>query len=248
MKEPYIILIGGATGVGTSAIASKLSEEYPVRGFQRTDSIRQVIRAVLGPLVVPEVFQSTYRAFENIDAIYDDPKFLNFGKVLYGHVRQCEKVLLGVDGAIARDIEEKINSIYEGIHILPGKLGDKDWYNKSIRIKTDKALKSFGFNLLNFEDYKNHIIELLIDIKDLKVHRERIEKRGEDYAPHRPAKKYLDNFEKIRKIRDYIVELALIKEIPIIQNIDCNKALEQCIEHITKVTNGKFVPKNNSNF
>ena len=117
MKEPFIILVGGATGVGSSTIASELSKIYPVRGFQRTDAIRQSLRVVLGPLINPELFQSTYRAYENIDGLYEDPNVLNTNKVLYGHVRQSEMIMLAVDGAIARDIREKINSVYEGVHI-----------------------------------------------------------------------------------------------------------------------------------
>src|SRR3989344_8531725 len=108
MEEPFVILIGGATGVGTSSVASKLSEIYPVRGFQRTDAIRQVLRTILGPLSKPELFQSTYRAYENIDAIYGDPKVMGLDKVLYGHIRQSEIIFLGIEGSIARDINERI--------------------------------------------------------------------------------------------------------------------------------------------
>ena len=241
MESPYIILIGGGTGVGTSTVASELSKIYPVRGFQRTDTIRQVIRTIMGPLVIPEMFQSTYRAYENIDSAYEDPIVLHSPKVLYGHVKQSETVMLGVDGAIARDIEERINSIYEGVHVLPGKLNEDGWYNKMLRKKTAEALSQFGMRLLSHEDYANHIVEIFIDINDPNLHRQRLEQR-EAYAPDRPSSKYLENFDNIRQIRNFLVKEAESHGIIIVQNISLEEAVEQCIKHISARTDGKFMP------
>jgi 2-phosphoglycerate kinase len=248
MNEPYIILIGGATGVGTSSISSKLSELYPVRGFQRTDAIRQVIRTLLSPLVSPEIFQSTYKAYENIDTIYADPQVMDLDKVLYGHVKQSEIILLGLDGAIARDIKEGISSIFEGVHILPGRLKQKDWYTKQIRIKMIESLKDFGVELLSLEKYDEHIIELLIDIDDPEQHKKRFSQKEqrEIYAPTRKNQKYLDNFDNIRKIRSFLVKQAEKNKIPIIQNNDLEETVKQCVSEITKRTEGKFSPKKDS--
>jgi 2-phosphoglycerate kinase len=239
MNAPYIILIDGATGVGSSAVASKLSEIYPVRGFQRTDSIRQVIRTILSPLLCPEIFQSTYKAYENIDSLYYDSKIMSLDKVIFGHLKQSELVFLGIDGTISRDIKESINSIYEGVHLLPGKLKEPDWYANPIRIKMIESLKDFGVELLSQEDYAEHIIEILIDIEDPEIHKQRFITR-EKYSPNRPSKKYLDNFSKIRLIRDYTFNLAEKNEIRIIQNIDLDEAVAQCKDEIAKKTEGKF--------
>jgi 2-phosphoglycerate kinase len=242
MDSPYIILISGGTGIGTSTIAGKLSDLYPVRGYMRTDAIRQVIRTVAAPLTNPEVFQSTYRAYENLDSAYSDPIIMAGNLVLFGHVRQSETVLLGVDGSIARDIEEKINSIYEGVHILPGKLKEKERYDKCLRKKFAESLNDFGMKLVTYDKYIDHIIEIFIDIEDPNLHRRRLEQR-EEFAPDRSSEKYMKNFENIRTIQGYMKSLAIKNSIPIVQNTNLEEAVNECVRHISLQTQNKFLPK-----
>jgi|SRR3989344_3094037 len=241
MEPPYIILIGGATGIGTSSIASELSAIYPVRGFQRTDSIRQVIRTVIGPLARPELFESTYKAYENLDAVYVDP-LSQESNVLNGHIHQSDIVMVGVDGSVARDLKEGINSVYEGVHLLPGRFGQTSWYSRGLRVQFAQGFKHFGVVLLRYEDYADHIIELFIDIEDPDIHRKRFEQR-EIFSPTREAKKYLDNFDNIRMIRNYLVRSAKNNGIPIVQNDQgLTYAVKQCVDIISEKTHGKFMP------
>jgi 2-phosphoglycerate kinase len=242
MEPPYIILLGGATGVGHSTIAFKLSELYPVRGFQRTDTIREVLRMALSPYVNPEIFVSSYKAHQHLDSIYKDPQIMPRNEVVLGHIRQMECVFLGVESAISRDVRENINSIYEGVHIWPGKLKQAEWYNKSHRQKIADAYKKMGFELLRAEEYDKHVIEVLIDIENPEMHKKRFLQR-EIYSPLRPSDKYLDNMKNIRLIRDFLVDQANINGIPIIQNVNLEDAVNQCIAEITKKTDGKFLPK-----
>lgn len=238
MENPYIILIGGGTGVGTSSVASRLSSIYPVRGFQRTDAIRQVMRTTAGIPTNPELFLSTYKAYE---AIYVDANTVSVDKVIEAHLRQCEKVMEGTEGAIARDISEGINAIYEGTNLLPGKFGESSWFQRGIKIKARKILLDFGLLFLNPEDYAKHFIEFVIDVQDPEVHKQHFLSR-EKYSPNRSSEKYLSNFDKIRAIRDYVVETAIKNNIPIVQNNNLDDAVKDCTEIITKKTDGKLMP------
>ena len=187
------------------------------------------------------MFKSTYEAYQNVDAAYDDPTVMGSGRVLFGHVRQSEIVLVGLDGAVARDVEERINSIWEGVHILPGKLKDPAWHEKDLKKRYSTALKGFGMRLLTPEDYLSHIIELFVDISDPNLHRQRLEER-ELYSPDRPAQKYLENFESIRLIRDFMFQMAARNSIPIIQNVNLEDAVKECIKQIAEKSKGDFVP------
>src|SRR5665811_377506 len=58
MHKPAIVLIGGATGVGKSTIASQLANRLGIVRLISTDSIRQVMRTFFSEQLMPAIHYS----------------------------------------------------------------------------------------------------------------------------------------------------------------------------------------------
>ncbi len=143
-----ILLIGGATGVGTSSIAMRVAADpaIQVRSVIGTDSLREVIRQFIPADVAPEMMRSSYDGY------------LAFGDsahLLTAYRRQLHIMSLGIAAIIRRAVKENIRLIVEGVHISP----------ESIRPR------------LTAEERKC-VVEVLIDIESPAVHRERLAARA----------------------------------------------------------------------
>lgn len=210
--NPLIVLIAGATGVGSSSVAMELTGYFPVRGVTRTDTIREVMRRTLKRSLNKELFASTYVAWQETDSLFNHILDCNEDKVLFSYCRQVECVYEGLMGAIDRDINENINSIIEGICIYPGRLP---------------------------RSYKDRVIEILIDVEDPDKHLAMI-KELPKFAPNRNMEKKLQNFDKVRMIRDHLVNRAKKHGVPVFQNNELLRTVRQCADYIDDLTNGRY--------
>lgn len=202
-----ILLIGGATGVGSSTIAMELGMRLPARSVIGTDSIREIIRRVAPKDLYLPISQSTYNQYEAVRILNENFLALKEKeKVIAGYKMQTEVVNVGIAAIIERALVERINLIIEGIHISPEFID---------------------------ETYISKVLFLLIDIKDPEEHRRRIKRREKSY-PERVVGKHLSYFPQIRIIRDYMIKTAKKFGIPIIENKDLESTVEKCWEEIKK--------------
>jgi len=89
-----------------------------------------------------------------------------------------------------------------------------------------------GFiNLKAYKD-KAYIIQIVIVVLDKDSYRQRFVIR-QDTASRRPFKKYLENFDSIYCIQNYIIEMAERYNCPILNNIDFEKTVLSIIRLIT---------------
>src|SRR5215208_5438287 len=58
--EPIVVLIGGATGVGTSTLAADVARRLNIQSVVGTDSIREVLRRAISPDLLPLLHKSSY--------------------------------------------------------------------------------------------------------------------------------------------------------------------------------------------
>ncbi len=115
-RDPMIVLIGGASGVGTTTIAAEVAHRMGIRHVIGTDVIREVMRKVLPEELFPALFVSSYEAGEALASYSgDDPE-------IEGFIQHCEKVAVGIEAVIDRALKEGINVVVEGTHIVPGLL------------------------------------------------------------------------------------------------------------------------------
>lgn len=203
-KHPIIILIGGASGVGTSTIAFELASRLGIPSVIGTDSIREVMRRSISRDLVPILYESSYTAWKALRI----PSEVNDKDIhILGFERHVELVLVGVESVIDRSLKEGLSVIIEGTHILPGCLKEK--YMKM-----------------------PNIITLVLTLSSEKMHKERFAARAK--ITSRPLERYLKHFEIIRKINDYIVKKAYEHNVPVIENISISESVEKCLEVITE--------------
>jgi 2-phosphoglycerate kinase len=203
-KHPIIILIGGASGVGTSTIAFELASRLGIPSVIGTDSIREVMRRSISKDLVPVLYESSYTAWKSLRIPTDDFKC---DKHILGFERHIEPVLIGIESLIDRSLTEGLSIIIEGTHIVPGFMKEK------------------------YTSMPN-IITIILTLSSEKMHKKRFSARAKVSA--RPMERYLKNFKIIRKINKYIVERAEENSVPVIENVSISQSVEKCLEIITE--------------
>ena len=109
--RPLLLVLGGAPGVGKSTVSTRLAVRFGITRIVTTDTIREVLRTVIPPSVLPELHVSTYESVRT----GSDPAeaFLRQARVVGGALVAVTRRLL----------TERRSAIVEGVHLLPGDLG-----------------------------------------------------------------------------------------------------------------------------
>ena len=205
-KDPLIILIGGASGIGTSSISFELASRLGIKSLLGTDMIREVMRKMVSKELCPTLFQSSYTA----EDVLKTPAPPEFDKTLLGFKDHVETVNVGLTGVIERSIKEGISIVIEGVHIVPGFIDEE---------------------LLN----RPNVYLFVLALSDEKIHKGRFYSRCRQLWARRPLKRYLKNFSSIRKTHDYIVHVAEKHDVHVIENIDVTTTVDEMIDYIIKV-------------
>ena len=112
LGRPLVVLIGGATGVGKSTVATALATRLGITRVSSTDFIRQILRSVVAEAIAPELSRSSFELDlgSGRDGARSHSEF----------ERQAHEVLVGVRATIDRAVAEGTSIILEGIHLVPG--------------------------------------------------------------------------------------------------------------------------------
>jgi 2-phosphoglycerate kinase len=185
---PIVILIGGATGTGKSTVATEIAYRLGITRVTSTDFIRQTMRAFFSHQFMPSIHYSSFAASEAVpDA--DDP-------LVAGFLEQSRNVLVGVQAALARALQEGWSMVLEGVHIVPGLLAPLD----------ERAL----------------VAACLLKIEDETAHAQHFFTR--EAGAERPMAKYLDHFAEIRRLQRFLVGRAEREGVPVIENESADRA------------------------
>ena len=111
--EPIVVLIGGATGVGTSTLAADVARRLNIQSVIGTDSIREVLRRAISPDLLPILHKSSYEIKrEDVRVpVEEEP-------VLFGFREQASRVAVGVEAIVDRGLKEGTNLVIEGVVYL----------------------------------------------------------------------------------------------------------------------------------
>jgi 2-phosphoglycerate kinase len=109
--RPLLLVLGGAPGVGKSTISTRLAVRFGITRIVTTDTIREVLRTVIPPSVLPELHVSTY---ESVGGTGSDPADV--------YLRQARVVGGALVAVVRRLLTERRSVIIEGVHLLPGEL------------------------------------------------------------------------------------------------------------------------------
>lgn len=195
MRKPYVILIGSASGIGKSTIASELAKELGIKHLIETDFIREIVRGIIGPEYAPALHRSSFDAYM---VIRDKHRFEgnHNGLVSAGFQEHVSFVIPAIEKVIKRAVDDFDDVVIEGVHLIPG--------------------------LIDIEKFrKDASIHLFVLTADEEIHKERFVKRAMEI---KRGGKHLEYFKENRIINNYLVQQAKEHDIPVIDNktIDCS--------------------------
>ena len=116
LDVPLVMLIGGATGVGKSTIATQLAARLGIVRFVATDAIREVMRSMFSPELMPTLYTSSFEA----DAALREPPTRLADPLIVGFREQTAAVAVGINALIERAAVEGTSIVIEGAHVVPG--------------------------------------------------------------------------------------------------------------------------------
>jgi len=204
LDVPIILLIGGATGTGKSTVATDVAYRLGITRVTSTDFVRQTMRAFFSQEFMPAIHHSSFEA----GRATADEDTEGSEAVLDGFLEQTRDVLVGVQAAIERALQEGWSMVLEGVHLVPGMLPRK----------IENAL----------------VVQCVLAITDAEAHAGHFWIRDSDSEGMRAYEKYLDAFDDIRLVQAYILGRARKHEVPVIENGDIEEAIGNVMELVLK--------------
>ncbi|MDQ3985572.1 MAG: 2-phosphoglycerate kinase [Actinomycetota bacterium] len=199
---PLIILIGGATGVGKSTIATQLAGRLGITRVISTDAVREVLRSAFTAEMFPTLYSSSFEA----DKAVRQPIPHSGDRLIIGFREQAAAVAVGAQALIDRSLNEGIDLIMEGAHLVPGFLEGID---------VDRGV----------------VVPLLVTIDDEELHKSHFYWRSRD-GSRRSGTRYLSSFKKIRRLQKYMESSALMRGVPIVSHYHLDQTLSEIIDHV----------------
>jgi 2-phosphoglycerate kinase len=201
LDVPIVILIGGATGVGKSTIATQLAARLGIVRSVATDAIREVMRAMLSPQLMPTLHVSSFQA----DMALREPPTTAADPLILGFREQTAAVSVGINALIERAADEGTSIVIEGAHIVPG--------------------------FFDVETYADRILAVpfVVGVDDEERHRSHFAAR-EDAVASRPAERYAVGFDNIRRLQRWVRSQALSHGVPVIPNYSFDQSIAAVID------------------
>ena len=196
LKVPIVVLIGGATGVGKSTIATQLAVRLGIVRVVATDAVREVMRALFTSELMPTLYTSSFDA----DSALREPPPRPADRVIVGFREQTAAVSVGIRALVERAAVEGTSIVIEGAHVVPG--------------------------FVDLGPYEDRVlpVPVVITVDDEEVHRSHFVARSAD-SSFRHYERYQRGFRNIRKVQKYVKSQALSHGVPIIPNYSLDQAL-----------------------
>lgn len=205
LDAPLVVLIGGATGVGKSTIATMLAARLGIIRLVASDSIREVMRALFSQELMPTLYTSSFEA----ESALREPPPRTADRVVVGFREQTAAVAVGLNALIERAAMEGTSVIIEGAHVVPGFIDLETWSARTLAVP------------------------VVVTVDDEEIHRSHFATRSNE-APGRPAKRYERGFGNIRKVQKYIRSQALLHGVPVIPNYNLDQAIGGVIDLVVE--------------
>lgn len=208
--KPIHILIGGVTGTGKSYLAAEVAYRLGITRIESTDSVRQVMRAMVSRELLPALHASSFDAWTaTLEPHEDRPAHPTRERLLEGFRDQVNQVTVGLRAIIERAAEEHTSMVLEGVHVVPG--------------------------FLPTESFKNAtVVPMVAVVRSEDEHRKRFYLRDKETSQHRPMGRYLERFDDIRALQSYVEEMARAVGVPVIDGESLDRAAEGAIEVVAQ--------------
>ncbi|MFC4452154.1 ATP cone domain-containing protein [Deinococcus sonorensis] len=203
--RPLVVLLGGVSGTGKSLLAAEIAYRLGISRIVSTDSIREVMRAMVSPGLVPALHASTFNAWETlVPPEQERPTHPSQRQLLSGFREQVQQVSLGLSAVVRRSVEEGVSTVLEGVHLVPG--------------------------YLRAEDFSGAIvIPILITLPSDDEHRRHFEARERETGRNRPLNRYMRYFDEIRAMQDYLEQLAQQQGVPQLDGLSLDESADRAV-------------------
>jgi 2-phosphoglycerate kinase len=127
---------------------------------------------------------------------------------IVGFVDQCRHVCVGVEAAMERALAEGWSMVLEGVHLVPG--------------------------ILPAELAGALVVHVVVEIADPDVHRVHFHVRDVTTGGIRAMDKYLARIDDIRRIQTYVVGRARRESVPVVENANVDRTVDEVIEIVMR--------------
>ncbi len=215
LPRPLAIYLGGASGTGKSTLALEIAPLLRIYRLTATDTIRQVMRMLLSPRILPALHTSSFEDLPSEDAPGSLVEELPPDERVTETFReQSTRVLVGVRAVVERAIVENMSVVVEGVHLVPP--------------------------LVPFADLEGAVYQVPLVLTTLseETHRMRFLLRARQ-SP-RSAERYLAGFPAIRALQQHLIEQAEAHEVPLFDTSDGETSLPRALRLVTGLLEEKL--------
>jgi 2-phosphoglycerate kinase len=207
-EKPVIILLGGTTGAGKTSLALEVARRLGIGRVLSADAIRQVMRIMLSPELMPALHVSSFDADQTVVSL-DDGESGDDDAVIQGFMAQAEAVSVGVRAIMDRAIEENSSLVLDGVSLVPGLL-----------------------DLASYTEHA-HVFFLLVARLDEESFRSHFATRAERER-RRDAQRYMERLDEILRIQEHLLEQAERRDVPIVDNVTLEGSVLLVIRHVVE--------------
>ena len=177
------------------------------------------VREVMRAMFSRELMPSLHASSFQAGSVLREPPGRDAAVV--GFREQTSAVVTGLQALVERAAIEGTDIILEGAHIVPGFLDLSAWEDRIL------------------------VVPVIVTVEDEDVHRSHFVARWTDHEG-RPASRYLEGFDNIRRIQRFIKSQALSHGVPVIPNYDFDRSLAAVIDLVMeKATERAAQPRPN---
>lgn len=205
LDTPLVILLGGATGVGKSTVATMLANRLGITRVIPTDAVREVMRAMFSDELLPTLQSSSFET----SRVIRHPVPHGSDPVIAGFREQASAVAVGIEALIRRAIDEGTHLVIEGAHVVPGFVDRQRYAGKAV------------------------IVPLLVAVEDEELHRSHFVLRGASTL-NRPTDRYIEHFGNIRCIHRYLMSMAEEHDVPVVRSYGLDATLAAVIDLVVR--------------
>ncbi|MEZ4332859.1 MAG: 2-phosphoglycerate kinase [Myxococcota bacterium] len=201
--KPLILLLGGTSGVGKSSLAIEVARRLSIARVLSTDAIRDVMRVMISEELVPTLHVSSFEAHQRLVTAVAP----GLDPIVEGFLDQSRTVAVGVRAVIERAIVEGMNTVIDGVSLVPGLYDVGGWQERA------------------------HVVLMLAADEDPDSLRAHILTRAHGRGA-RTSERYLRSFAEIVRIQDALLERARTVGVEVIDVKDLEDAVRHVVSHV----------------